>query len=186
MNWFYIYSFVVFNKAFCASIMHYIAHMRSRFRLQIANCICVNIPLYISGHSREYLHYYTCWIVFRLFLHTSSIGRYNIWFPSTNVLNVCHALFLYYIFSGTIATIYKQPPFLFCAGSLLLPVRRFTPAMCADLGQMKLAQRLARSAYAGEASLVNWSNKPGYHRSSGAIGVMLGKWSSSLPETLCQ
>ena len=37
----------------------------------------------------------------------------------------------------------------------------------------------ARSAYAGEAFSVIWSNRPGHQRSSGATGVRrLGKWRS--------
>ena len=44
-------------------------------------------------------------------------------------------------------------------------------------------RRPARSAYAGEASPVKWSNRPGHQRSSGATGVRrIGKWSCT-PES---
>ena len=41
----------------CASVMYYIAHMRNKFRWQVADGIhvCVKIPLYISEYSSEYV-----------------------------------------------------------------------------------------------------------------------------------
>ena len=75
------------------------------------------------------MHYYTCWIVIHLFCILVLLTDINISFYIKIIRCIKCLSCVILNFSGTIATIYKQLPFLFCAGSLLLPVHRLTLAM---------------------------------------------------------